>query len=99
MGRDYRWHRRCLTRVSLRDHVNVYNGNLKSDVGIGGHQVCREEDRMEKSLGIAVLAYLFVLRLGHHELVPGNLWSLTQLQHALRLAVASFPRPVRRPQL
>jgi hypothetical protein len=25
MGKDYMRHRRCLARVSLRDHVNAYN--------------------------------------------------------------------------
>src|SRR3989475_8085780 len=37
--------------------------------------------------GIAVLAYLFVLRVCHHEIVPGKPWSIFQLQHALRLRV------------
>ena len=36
-------------------------------------------------MGIAVLAYLFVLRACHHEIVPGKPWSIFQLQHALRL--------------
>jgi hypothetical protein len=34
-----------------------------------------------------VLAYLFVLRVCHHEIVPGKPWSIFQLQHALRLRV------------
>jgi hypothetical protein len=40
---------------------------------------------MEKSFGIAVLAYLFILRLTHQEVILGKSWSLTQLQHSLRL--------------
>jgi hypothetical protein len=36
-------------------------------------------------MGIAVLAYLFVLRVCHHKIIPGKPWSLFQLQHALRL--------------
>jgi hypothetical protein len=46
-----------------------------------------ELERHEKSFGIAVLAYLFVLRLRHHEIVPGKPWSLSELQHSLRLDV------------
>ena len=67
--------------------VELINRNLKSDLGMGHHQVRGEVDQMEKSFGIAVLAYLFVLRLAHHEIIPGKPWSLTQLQHSLRLRV------------
>jgi hypothetical protein len=60
---------------------------LKSGLGLGEHQVSGDKDRSEKSMGIAVLAYLFVLRTCHHEIVPGRPWSIFQLQHALRLRV------------
>jgi hypothetical protein len=56
----------------------------KSGLGLGEHQVSGDKDRSEKSIGIAVLAYLLVLRGCHHEIVPGKPWSLFQLQHALR---------------
>jgi len=36
-------------------------------------------------VGIAVLASLLVLRVCHHEMVPGKPWSIFPLQHALRL--------------
>jgi hypothetical protein len=36
---------------------------------------------------MAVLAYLFVLRVCPHEIIPGKPWSIFQLQHALRLRV------------
>jgi hypothetical protein len=36
-------------------------------------------------VGIAVLAYLFLLRAGHHEITPGYSWSSFQLQHAFQL--------------
>ena len=67
--------------------VELINRNLKSDLGLGHHQVRGERDQMEKSFGIAMLAYLFILRLTHHEIVPGKPWSLSQLQHGLRLRV------------
>ena len=56
-------------------------------LGLGEHQVSGDKNRSEKSVGIAVLAYLFVLRVCHHEIVPGKPWSIFQLQHALRLQV------------
>jgi Transposase DDE domain len=65
----------------------LVNWELKSGLGLGEHQVSGDKDRSEKSVGIAVLAYLFVLRVCHHEIVPGKPWSIFQLQHALRLRV------------
>jgi len=32
-----------------------------------------------------VLAYLFLLRACHHKIIPGQSWSIFQLQHALQL--------------
>jgi len=67
--------------------VELLHWELKSGLGMGKHQVSGDKNRSEKSLGIAVLAYLFVLRVCHHEIVPGKPWSIFQLQHALRLRV------------
>jgi len=63
------------------------NWKLKSGLELGEHQVSKDTNRSEKAVGIAVLAYLFVLRGGHHEIVPGKPWSIFQLQQALRLRV------------
>jgi hypothetical protein len=65
--------------------VELLHWELKSGLGLGEHQVRGDKDRSEKSMGIAVLAYWFVLRVCHHEIVPGKPWSIFQLQHALRL--------------
>jgi hypothetical protein len=67
--------------------IELLNWELKSGLGLGEHQVSGDTNRSEKSVGIAVLAYLFVLRVCHHKIVPGKPWSLFQLQHALRLRV------------
>jgi Transposase DDE domain len=67
--------------------VELRHGELKSGLGLGEHQVSGDKDRSEKSIGMAVLASLFVLRVCHHEMVPGKPWSIFQLQHALRLRV------------
>ena len=61
------------------------NRELKTDLGLGEHQVSTEEQRIEKSFGIAVLAYLLLIRTGHQEMHPGQPWSIAQLQHAFRL--------------
>ena len=65
--------------------VEQINRELKSDLGMGEHQVGRDEGRIERSFGIAVLAYLFLIRVCHDEMRPGQSWSISQLQHAFRL--------------
>jgi hypothetical protein len=67
--------------------IELMHWELQSGLGLGEHQVSGDPNRSEKSVGIAVLAYLFVLRVCHHEIVPGKPWSIFQLQHALRLRV------------
>jgi len=67
--------------------IELMNWELKSGLGLGEHPVSGDTNRSEKSVGIAVLASLFVLRACHHEIVPGKPWSIFQLQHALRLRV------------
>ena len=67
--------------------IELVNWERKSGLGLGEHQVSGDKNRSEKSVGIAVLAYLFVLRACHHEIVPGKPWSIFQRQHALRLRV------------
>ena len=57
---------------------------LKTDLGLGEHQVTTEEQRIEKSFGIAVLAYLLLIRACHRKMLPGTSWSIAPLQHALR---------------
>jgi hypothetical protein len=79
--------RQVVWLYQFRWSVELINRNLKSDLGLGQHQVRGDLERHEKSFGIAVLAYLFVLRLRHHEIVPGKPWSLSELQHSLRLDV------------
>jgi hypothetical protein len=67
--------------------VEQINRELKTDLGLGAHQVRGEEGWIEKSFGMAVLAYLFLIRVCHEELLPGTSWSIGQLQHALRLRI------------
>jgi hypothetical protein len=67
--------------------LEIMHWELQSGLGLGEHQVSGDKDRREQSVGIAVLAYVFVLRVCHHAMVPGKPWSILQLQHALRLRV------------
>jgi len=67
--------------------VEQINREWKTDLGLGEHQVSTEEGRIEKSFGIAVLAYLLLIRACHQEILPGTSWSIAQLQHAVRLHI------------
>jgi hypothetical protein len=67
--------------------IEQINRELKSGLGMGEHQVSGDEGRIENSFGIAVMAYLFLIRACHQEIVPGRSWSIAQLQHAFRLRV------------
>jgi hypothetical protein len=67
--------------------VEQINRELKTDLGLGAHQGSREEGRIEKSFGIAVVAYLLLSRACHQEILPGTSWSIAQLQHAFRLRI------------
>ena len=67
--------------------IELMNWELESGLGLGEHQVRGDTNRSEKSVGIVVLAYLFVLRACYHEMVPGKPWSIFQLQHVWRLRV------------
>jgi hypothetical protein len=67
--------------------VEQSNRERKTDRGLGAHQVRGEEGRIEKSFGIAVLAYVLLIRACHQEILPGQSWSIAQLQHAWRLRI------------
>jgi hypothetical protein len=79
---------RVTTQVPRQSFTRqLLNWERKSGLGLGEHQVSGDTNLSEKSVGISVLAYLLVMRVCHHEIVPGKPWSIFQLQHALRLRV------------
>ena len=77
--------RQVVSLYQKRWAIELVNWELKSGLGLGQHQVSADMKRSTNSVGIAVLAYLFWLRAGHHEISPGQSWSLFQLQHTLQL--------------
>jgi hypothetical protein len=79
--------RQVVSAYQRRWPVEQINRELKTDLGLGAHQVSGEEGRIEKSFGIAILAYLLLIRACHQEILPGTSWSIAQLQHALRLRI------------
>jgi DDE family transposase len=79
--------RQVVSAYQRRWPVEQINRDLKTDLGLGAHQVSAEEGRIEKSFGIAVLASLLLIRACHQEILPGTSWSIAQLQHAVRLRI------------
>jgi hypothetical protein len=78
--------RQVVCAYQRRWPVEQINRELKTDLSLGAYQVSREEGRIEHSFGIAVMPYLLLLRVCHREILPGKLWSVSQLQHVFRLA-------------
>jgi hypothetical protein len=48
---------------------------------LGEHQVTRDIDRIEKSVGMAVIAYLVLIRARKQDIRPSRSWSIFQLQN------------------
>jgi hypothetical protein len=67
--------------------VEQIKREVKTDRGLGEHQVSTGEGRIEQSFGITILAYVLLSRACHQEMLPGKAWSVSPLQHALRLRV------------
>jgi Transposase DDE domain len=56
---------------------------LKSAVGLGQHQVTKDAERVERSVAVAVMAYLLLLRLRAKQIKPGRSWSAFTLKQEL----------------
>jgi Transposase DDE domain len=56
---------------------------LKSVVGLGQHQVTEDAARVERSVAVAVMAYLLLLRLRAKQIKPRSSWSAFTLKQEL----------------
>jgi hypothetical protein len=56
---------------------------LKSVVGLGQHQVTKDPARVERSVAVAVMAYLLLLRLRAQQIKPETSWSAFTLKQEL----------------
>jgi hypothetical protein len=56
---------------------------LKSVVGLGQHQVTKDAARVERSVAVALMAYLLLLRLRAKQIKPGTSWSAFTLKQGL----------------
>lgn len=53
---------------------------LKGVVGLGEHQVTKDAARVERSVAVALMAYLLLLRLCAKQIKPGSSWSAFTLK-------------------
>jgi Transposase DDE domain len=74
-----------LPDVTARQVVDVYRRRwavevlikeLKGATGLGQHQVTKEPQRVERSVAIAVMAYLMLLKLRLHDIPEKGPWSV-----------------------
>jgi hypothetical protein len=56
---------------------------LKGVVGLGQHQVTKDAARVERSVAVAIMAYLLLLRLRAKQIKPGRSWSAFTLKQEL----------------
>ena len=77
--------------VSAREIVGVYlrrwwiallMKELKGVVGLGQHQVTSKADRVERSVAVAIMAYLLLLKLRAKDLPADRPWRAFRLQRA-----------------
>jgi DDE family transposase len=77
--------------VTAREIVGVYLRRwwvellfreLKGVVGLGQHQVTKQVDRVERSVAVAIMAYLLLLKLRAKDIPADRPWSAFNLQRA-----------------
>jgi hypothetical protein len=78
--------------VTAREVVGVYwrrwwvellCKELQGVVGLGPHQVTNEPDRVERSVAVAIMAYLLLLKLRAKDVPADRPWSAFRLPRAL----------------
>ena len=73
--------RQVLSIYQKRWPIEILFWELKSGMGLGEHQVTKDLDRIEKSIGIAIIAYLVLIRARKADISPGRPWSIFQLKN------------------
>ena len=67
--------------------IEVLFRELKSGMGLGKQQVTKNEERIEKSIGCSILAYLLILKMQHQDILPDQPWSIFGLREKFRYRV------------
>jgi len=75
--------RHVISVYQRRWSVEILFEELKSGLGLGEHQVSKKMDRIEKSIVIAIIAYLVLIRARKKDITSGRSWSIFQLKSNL----------------
>jgi hypothetical protein len=62
--------------------VELLFKELKGVVGLGQHQVTKQPDRVERSVAVAIMAYLLLLKLRAKDVPADRPWNAFRLQRA-----------------
>lgn len=81
--------RQVISIYQRRWTIEIIFKELKSGLGLGDAQITKKADRTEKAMGMAVLAYLFLLIARKQDIEPDKTWSIFQLQNNFRLDVVT----------
>lgn len=73
-----------LSIYQRRFMIEVLFRELKSGMGLGKMQVTKDENRIEKSIGLSILAYLLILRMQHQDIPVNQSWSIFSLREKFR---------------
>ncbi|MBF0495313.1 MAG: transposase [Deltaproteobacteria bacterium] len=82
--------REILSIYQRRWSIEILFKELKSGMGLGEHQVTMDIKRIEKSLGIAIIAYLALIRARKEDIKPGQPWSIFQLKNNFTMEVLNY---------
>jgi len=90
--------RQVISLYQRRWAIEILFKELKSGLGLGEHQVTKKLSRIEKSLGISLIAYLLLLRARKDDIKPGKPWSIFQLKtnFTMDLMQKQFQHSIRR---
>lgn len=72
--------RKVVAYYQKRWFVEILIWELKGGLGLGEHQVTKDERRVVNSVGISVLAYLLLLKLRHQQIPKEGSWSIFELK-------------------
>jgi hypothetical protein len=73
-----------LSIYQRRFMIEVLFRELKSGMGLGKQQVTKNENRIEKSIGLSILAYLLILKMQHKDIPENQSWSIFSLREKFR---------------
>lgn len=76
-----------LSIYQRRFMIEVLFRELKSGMGLGKQQVTKNESRIEKSIGLSILAYLLILKIQHKDISENQSWSIFSLREKFRQRV------------